>query len=86
VEEFAAGVGLARLDVEFERLALGIDQLDGDFFIQVAGFGDDQGGEEFLGAGDLALGGVVFFCRSLGRCSHRAEWPIWHSQKSEPMR
>jgi hypothetical protein len=42
VEEFAAGVGLARLDVELERLALGIDQLDGDFLIKVAVFNEGQ--------------------------------------------
>jgi hypothetical protein len=65
VEEFSAGVGLARLDVELEGFALRIDQLDGDFFIKVARLGDDQGGEELLGARDGALGGVIFFVDDL---------------------
>ncbi len=54
LEELATGVAFACAQTEFGGFDAGVFGGDGDEAVEVFAFGDDEGGEEFLGAGDLA--------------------------------
>ncbi len=53
-EEIAPEVAVAWVDAEFGWNHLGIGLFDDDLCIELAAFGDEKSGQEFLGAGDLA--------------------------------
>jgi len=61
IQEIASGVTVAWLDVEHGGFHPGIAFDDADDFVEIAVFGNDEGGEEFLGTGDGAtLVGIDF--------------------------
>jgi hypothetical protein len=60
LEQAVTGVGFAGLEVELARLGIGVGGLDAHDPVEVAIFGNDQPGEQFLGARNRAGGvGVV---------------------------